>query len=84
MSYSRDVPGERVQIGQFCGGTPEVGDGDAPLELFSKDDVREFAAELEKMTPPDDPVLKAEYVNLVAMTKAALADADLTPVHMLA
>jgi hypothetical protein len=36
------------------------------------------------MTPPDDPVLKAEYDNLVAITKAALADADLTLAHMLA
>ena len=66
------------------GGELEVGGGDTPLELFSDEDVREFAAELARVTPPESPGVRDEYDNLLAMARAALEDPDLTLVHMLA
>lgn len=45
-------------------------------ELFTKEDIQEFSAELSKIPPPADAELKREYDNLKKLLGLALGNSD--------
>jgi hypothetical protein len=59
------------------GGELEIPLGESS-ELFTKQEIQEFNAHLERVPPPDDANLKEEYTRLRALVKLAMEDPDLT------
>jgi hypothetical protein len=47
-------------------------------ELFTKQDLQEFSAQLGRVPAPKDPILRKEYENLGTLVKLALEDEELT------
>jgi hypothetical protein len=60
------------------GGELEIAIGESHSELFTKQDISKFRAELAKVPPPKNQQLKEEYLKLESLLKVAAEDSDLT------
>lgn len=67
FTFSRSVQGGRLEL--------TMGESS---ELFTKEDIQKFSAELNKVPPPEDRQLRKEYDDLRAMVNIALEDPNLT------
>ena len=73
-----------TSIRKVRGGSLEIPLGESPSQVFSKEDLREFSAELAKVPPPEgdneikERELRKQYDNLRTMLRIASDDADLT------
>lgn len=67
FTFARPVRGGRLELA--------IGESS---ELFTKEDIQKFSAELNKVPPPEDRQLRKEYDNLRAMLNTALEDPNLT------
>ena len=61
---------------------PKGGRLDVPIggasELFAKEELQTFSAEISRIAEPNEPRLKKEFINLRGLLKLALSDPDLT------
>jgi hypothetical protein len=60
------------------GGELEIAVGESHSELFTKQDINRFRAELAKVPPPKEQQLKEEYLKLESLLRLAEEDTDLT------
>lgn len=72
--WIRDVLTFAIEI---RGGELEIAIGESG-ELFTKDEIKKFQVELDKISPPKDPLLRGEYENLRALLSLAYGETDLT------